>query len=76
MSYEIRTLGESVETVKSREEAVWVLGPRYGNALLVEGKKNKAIVFTDKFVKINPLLLEEAKEEIIKKKIKKGYGIS
>ena len=71
--FTIHTLGQPLEEVFYRTEAVWTLGSRYGNAVLVESKKNGAIVWSNDSVKINPELIAECEKAITQRKIKAGY---
>lgn len=64
MAYIVHILGEAARETVSRQEAVWELGSKYGNSVLIEGKKNGAIVWTDTFVKVNPLLIETAEATV------------
>ena len=75
MAYEIRVLGKKVESVESKTDALWMLGSRYGNALLMEGKKNHAIFWGEHFVKVNEILLDIASKTLISQRVKKGLRI-
>lgn len=75
MSYTIHTLGQEVELVENRIEANWVLGSRYGVLAYNRGIDTKAIVYTEDYVKINPILITQIQEDIKREKISQGYRI-
>lgn len=75
MSYTIHTLGQGVEIVENRQEANWVLGSRYGANVYNKSLKNRGIVYGDTFVKINPDIVNETKNQIIIEKTNSGYRI-
>mgnify|MGYP006436918693 CR=1 FL=1 len=72
--YTIHTLGQELEKETSREEALWTLGSRYGAAVVNKGRNN-GITWFDNMVKVNPIRLEEIKQQIDKEKRNRGLQV-